>query len=207
MKKMNKILALNIIFIATVFLLSWCNSNINTSNDLDNISNATDNISTKWQLEDELEILQWQKQNFSFPDWLWELNIVAPKYLKLDKTKSQKTTEKIEWFNSIHFVYKWDYDISMQQAKLIAEKADIPVSKEFKMAQEILSSLSTWDNKNSEIEDMLWDMKWIVYTNYNLMDKKAPDYTIAITVNEDWSLELDVTDMLAMEKVTDEFIK
>jgi len=207
MKKMNKILALNIIFIATVFLLSWCNSNINTSNDLDNISNATDNISTKWQLEDELEILQWQKQNFSFPDWLWELNIVAPKYLKLDKTKSQKTTEKIEWFNSIHFVYKWDYDISMQQAKLIAEKANIPVSKEFKMAQEILSSLSTWDNKNSEIEDMLWDMKWIVYTNYNLMDKKAPDYTIAITVNEDWSLELDVTDMLAMEKVTDEFIK
>jgi hypothetical protein len=40
-------------------------------------------------------------------------------------------------------VYSGAYETAMQQAKLIAEKAKVSVSPEFKMAQDALSGLST----------------------------------------------------------------
>lgn len=40
-------------------------------------------------------------------------------------------------------VYDGSYETAMQQAKIIAEKAKVPVSAEFKMAQDTLSGLST----------------------------------------------------------------
>lgn len=38
--------------------------------------------------------------------------------------------------------YQGDYETAIQQAKIIAEKADIPLSKEFELAQKSMDKIS-----------------------------------------------------------------
>ena len=197
---MNKKIALSFVFIATVFLLTWCWAK--TSQDVTTDAALTDNIAVQWELQQQIDILEAQKSDLSFPSWLSKLNISAPNNMDLDAISSYKTTETVEWFNSIHFVYDWSYDYSMAQAEKIASIANIPVSAEFKMAQDIIDNM---DVDQVQMQELLGDMKWIVYTNYSLLEPSDIDYMIAITVNEDGSLELDVTDMIAMQKIADKY--
>ena len=194
---MKKLYILSLLFVFSLLILVGCNKD-------QVVTNTALPQTVKVELQEQIDTLESQKDDISFPSWLSKLNIFAPQDMKIDKELSYQTTKEVEWFESVHFVYTWEYNYAMKQAKIIADNANIPISAEFKMAQDIIDGM---DAEKLQMKELLWDMKWIVYTNYNLMDKKSPDYTIAITVNENWSLELDVTDMLAMEKVTDEFIK
>ncbi len=181
----------------TVLVLTACSKD-------QTISQAIQPEAIQTELQEQIDTLEAQKTDFSFPSWLSKTNIFAPNNMSIDESVSYQTTEQVEWFNSIHFVYHWDYDYAMTQAEVIADKANISVSAEFKMAQDIIDNM---DVDALQMKELMWDMKWIVYTNYSLMGGEDVDYMIAITVNEDGSLELDVTDMIAMQKVADQYTK
>ncbi len=203
----SKKLSLSFILMVMVFLLTWCGSKSSQDTIVENTKVAqVEEIQA--ELQEKIDILEEQKTELSFPSWLSELNIFEPENMELAEVSSYQTTEEVEWFNSIHFVYNWAYDYAMDQAEKIATTANIPVSAEFKMAQDMLKNM---DSDNIEMQkamlELAWDMKWIVYTNYSLLDASDIDYTIAITVNEDGSLEIDVTDMIAMKKIEEEFTK
>ncbi len=209
MKKINQKIALSFLFIATVFLLTWCWSKnidagvINAPN-----TDLIDSVAIQGELQEQIDILEAQKTDLSFPSWLSKLNLSIPDRMDIDEVASYQTTEKVEWFNSVHFVYNWDYDNAMIQAEKLAKAANIPVSAEFKMAQDMIKNINS---DNTEMQqamlELAGDMKWIVYTNYSLMWWADMDYMIAITVNENGSLEIDVTDMIAMQKIADQYTK
>jgi hypothetical protein len=48
--------------------------------------------------------------------------------MTLDQNSSYQTTEEVEGFNSMRFVYTWDYNLAMKQAEIIAKKAWIKVN-------------------------------------------------------------------------------
>ena len=186
-------------------LLTWCNNSESSKLAQDNeIDTNIENLSIQEELKEQIETLEAQKNDLSFPTWVSELNLSEPQDMILDKTTSYQTTEEVEWFNSIHFVYQGDYDNSMQQAELLATQANIPVSPEFKMAQDLIENMEV---DTEQMKELLGDMKGIVYTNYSLLESSNEKYSIAISVNEDWSLEIDVTDMIAMQKVTEKHLK
>lgn len=59
------------------------------------------------------------------------------------KAECKQTTVDVEGFDSVSLTYQGTYELAMQQAELIAQKAKVPVSKEFQMAQGALSGLSS----------------------------------------------------------------
>lgn len=185
----------SLLSLVVLFTLSWCGSKENNSDN----TTQTDNIAQKEQIEQQLEDLEVQKVDLNLPSWVEDLDISEPQWMNINKDSSYQTTEKIEWFNSIHYVYNWDYDTAMQQAEIIADQADIPLSPEFKMAQEMIEKV--WE-ENIQMKELVNDLKWIIYTNYSLTQGTSDNkYLIAITVDESWSLELDVTDREKMEEI------
>lgn len=196
----SKFFILSIILITSSAILTWCNNNSEGSDSVQDLNN----LAIQKDLQQQIDDLESQKTDFSFPSWVSELNISEPQGMILNQEDSYKTTEAVEWFNSIHFVYQWDYDNSMQQAELIANNADIPVSEEFKMAQDLIDNMQV---DTEQMKELLGDMKWIVYTNYSLLESSNEDFSKAISVNEDGSLEIDVTDMIAMQNISNNFTK
>lgn len=194
---MKKILILIPTFVLITLLFTGCNKN-------QSVAQPIDNLAIQEKLQDQINIMEEQKEDISIPSWAKSLNISAPEGMQIKETESYQTTEKIEWFNSIHFVYKGEYDIAIQQAKKIAKASDVPLSKEFKMAQDMIDNMGV---ENIQMQELMWDMKWVLYTNYSLMEKPTEQYTIAITVDEDWLLELDVADRKAMENIAKDYTK
>lgn len=115
------------------------------------------------------------------PDRAQKLWILIPTNMLLDQGKSKQTTVSASWYNSIVLVYKWAYEVAMQEAAKIAQNASLPVSSDFASLQERLGSV----------------IKWIVYTNHWLLDTNI-EYLISITVDEDWSLTIEVTNYKQM---------
>ena len=184
-----------VIFLFTLFfsiLLSACSKTAN-------IQEAKDYVSDKIALEEKIDLLEAQKKNFDLPSWAVNLNITTPVSMVLNEDLSYKTSQEVEWFNSMRFVYNGEYDIAMQQAEKIAKIAWIEISEEFKMAQDIVKQM--WDKPSNQIQDLLWDLKGIVYTNYSLTKKTQVDNIVSISVEEDWTLEIVVTDQKNMENV------
>ncbi len=124
--------------------------------------------------------------------------------MELNQSESYVTTEKVEGFNSVHFSYDWDYDTAMEQAEIVANKAWVELSEEFKMAQDMIDNMGI---ENIEMQELMWDLKWALYTNYTLMDKPNVDYMISITVDEDGTLEIDVADRVKMEEIATNYTK
>ncbi len=134
-------------------------------------------IQEKMRLEKEkkdAEILAQSAKNF-LPDWAIKLWISIPSNMTLDPAKTKETKLSTSWYDSITLVYKWAYEVAMQEASKIAKNANLPVSSEFASLQEKLGSV----------------IKWIVYTNHWLLDTNI-EYLISITVDEDWSLTIEV---------------
>lgn len=133
------------------------------------------------------------------PDRAKNLWLTEPLWMSLDQDISKITSvnNDIEWFDSVILVYKWDYLKSIEQAAKIAQLASIPVSKEFQQAKEI--------EKNSpDIVNQMWDdiknsMKWIVYSNNDLTDTNV-EYLISISVDQDWTLTINVSNYKQMKQ-------
>ena len=170
-----------------------------------NVQNTTEYIVEKIALEEKLTLLEAQKQKFSLPSWVKKLNITTPEGMTLDQNSSYQTTEEVEGFNSMRFVYTWDYNLAMKQAEIIAKKAWIKVSEEFQLAQDALKKM--WANTSSQLKELAWDLKWIVYTNYSLTKDPESDQIISISVEEDWILEIVVTDRKNMQNIVSDKIR
>ena len=202
---MKKLFFLSWLILLVSFSLSACTQNIqdNLHNAAwtakTNVQNTTEYIAEKIALEEKLALLEAQKQKFSLPSWVKKLNITTPEGMTLDQNSSYQTTEEVEGFNSMRFVYTWDYNLAMKQAEIIAKKAWIKVSEEFQLAQDALKKM--WANTSSQLKELAWDLKWIVYTNYSLTKDPESDQIISISVEEDWTLEIVVTDRKNMQNI------
>lgn len=122
------------------------------------------------------------------PDWAHKLGLTEPQGLRIDRDISQTTSESNpnEGYNSVLLVYLADYDIAMQQAGIIAEKAGIPMSNDYVMAKQM----------EKEIGEVI--LRGITYMNFELGSDDLPQYTIAITVDENGVLAISANDAYKM---------
>lgn len=192
---MKKLYILVPALMLTALLLTWCDKDQDVN---------VDTIAVQWELQEQIDLMEEQKEDVSIPSWAMSLNISAPEGMQVDATESYQTTEKVEWFNSIHFVYEGEYDIAIEQAEKIAKASNTPLSEEFKIAQEMIDNIGI---ENIQMQELMWDMKWALYTNYSLMENPTEQHMIAITVDEDWTLEIDVADRKAMENIANTYTK
>ena len=109
---------------------------------------------------------------------LW---LSIPANMVMDENQKKETTVASGWYDSITLVYKWNYDVAMQEAAKIAKNANLPVSAEFASLQEKLGSV----------------IKGSVYTNHGLLDTNI-EYLISVTVDEDGSMTIEATNYKQM---------
>jgi len=104
------------------------------------------------------------------PAWAKQLGLTAPTGMKLDKDYSQSTSEKNdnEGFNSITLIYRGKYNVAIQQAEIIANRANIPISQDYKDAL-ILS-----EKYNIE------SIKGAAYMNFDFGSDNNPRYNILL---------------------------
>lgn len=194
--KNNPVFFLFILFSSLIF--SACSNTVN-------MKEAKDYVWDKIVLQEKLDLLEQQKQNFNLPSRAKRLNINIPTGMVLNKNLSYQTSEDVEWFNSMRFVYTGDYQIAMKQAEKIAKDAGISISKDFEMAQNIVKQM--WNDSSNQIKDLMWDLKGIVYTNYSLTKNPEWDNIISISVEGDWTLEIVITDRKNMQNVVSDRLK
>lgn len=124
------------------------------------------------------------------PDWAHKLGLIEPQGLRVDRDISQTTSENnpAEGYNSVLLIYYPNYETAMQQAAIIAEKADIPMSKDYVMAKQM----------EKEIGEVI--LRGIAYMNFELGSDDLPQYTIAITVDENGVLAISANDAYKMNE-------
>ncbi len=127
------------------------------------------------------------------PQWALKLGLSAPSNMTLDKDYSQSTSENNSDFgyNSIILVYKGNYNEAIKQADIIAKKANIPMSKDYKDAL-ILA-------RDYDIETI----KGASYMNFDFGKTDNPRYNISITVDDYGTLTISATDTYALKKQLD----
>jgi len=124
------------------------------------------------------------------PVWAKQLGLTEPANMSFDRDYSQSTSENnnSEGFNSIILVYKGNYEEAIKQAGIIAQKANIPMSQDYKDAL-ILS-------KEYDIETI----KGASYMNFEFGSDNNPRYNISITVDDNGTLTINATDTYALMK-------
>ncbi|MDZ7741818.1 MAG: hypothetical protein U5Q03_08745 [Bacteroidota bacterium] len=115
------------------------------------------------------------------PAWAKELGLIEPGNMILDNDFSKKTSvdNEAEGFNSIKLVFEGDYNTALNQARLIAENAGIPMSKEYARAYEMAEKYPSAGEQ----------IKGISFMNYELGDKNV-EYKISISVDEKGKLTM-----------------
>lgn len=124
------------------------------------------------------------------PDWAKDLGLTEPKGLVLDQDFSKETSvnDPSEAYNSIKLVYTGNYDIAIEQARIIANKANIPLSKQYKKAFEFK------EKYGKEIEGI----SGIAFMNYEFGDTNIK-YKISISVNQNGDLTINAVNMDQMK--------
>jgi hypothetical protein len=122
------------------------------------------------------------------PRWAEKLGLTEPTGLTFDSDFSQSTSEhnENEGFNSVILIYHGNYELAMQQADIIAHKANIPLSQDFKDA--LLLS------QKYGIESI----KGASYMNFEIGSENNLRYNISITVDDDGTLTINATDTDAL---------
>lgn len=126
----------------------------------------------------------------TLPGWAVQLGLSAPTGLTIDSDYSQSTSENNpdEGFNSLLMVYKPNYETAMKQAAIIAARARIPMTPEYKTIREM--------NAQAGKDDII---KGVAYMNFEPGAANQPQYAIAITVSEKGVLTISATDTKKME--------
>lgn len=124
------------------------------------------------------------------PAWARQLKLSEPTGMELDRDYSQATSENNddEGFNSIILIYRGNYDAAITQAGIIAEKANIPMSQDYKDALML--------SRKYDIESI----KGASYMNFEIGSDNNPKYNISITVDDDGTLTINATDTDALMK-------
>ncbi len=122
------------------------------------------------------------------PDWAKQLGLTEPINMTFDNELSQSTSEgnQNEGFNSIILVYNGSYEEAIKQAGIIAQKANIPMSQDYKDAL-VLSH-------DYNIETI----KGASYMNFEFGSNNNPQHNISITVDDFGTLTINVTDTYAL---------
>lgn len=122
------------------------------------------------------------------PAWAKQFGLTAPSGMKLDRDYSQSTSEKNdnEGFNSITLIYRGKYSTALEQAGIIANKANIPMSQDYKDA------LLLSEKYNIET------IKGAAYMNFTFGSDNNPRYNISITVDDMGTLTINATDTYAL---------
>ncbi len=128
------------------------------------------------------------------PTWAKQLGLTEPAGMILDIDYCQLTSENNvdEGFNSIMLVYNGAYDKAIVQAGIIAKRANIPMSQDYKDAL-ILS-------EKYDIETI----KGASYMNFDIGSDNNPKYNISIIVDDNGTLSINATDTYALMKQLDE---
>ncbi|MBN2615096.1 MAG: hypothetical protein JXR71_05325 [Bacteroidales bacterium] len=126
----------------------------------------------------------------SLPNWAIRLGLSTPVNMTIDSDYSQTTSESNpdEGFNSLLMVYKGNYENAMKQAAIIAARARVPMTPEYKTIREM--------NAGAKNEDII---KGVAYMNFEPGAPNQPKYAIAITVSEKGVLTISATDSKQME--------
>lgn len=95
------------------------------------------------------------------PQWAADLGLTEPNGLIIDSDFSRQTSVNDEGYNSIKLVYIGEYQQAMQQAKTIAEKANIPLSKNY---AEAIAMAEKYPSAKKEI-------RGVAYMNYDASSK------------------------------------
>ena len=128
------------------------------------------------------------------PVWAKQLGLTEPTGMQLDIDYSQSTSENndIEGFNSVSLVYHGDYSYAINQARIIAMKANIPMSQDYKDA------LILTQKYNIE------SIKGAAYMNFEFGSENNPRYNISITVDDFGTLTINATDTYRLMEQLDE---
>ena len=128
------------------------------------------------------------------PRWARKFDLTEPIGLIFDEDFSQSTSEdnENEGFNSVIMVYRGNYELAMKQAEIIAKKANIPMSQDYKDALKL--------SRDYGIETI----KGASYMNFKIGAENNPQYNISITVDDDGTLTINATDTEALFKQLDE---
>ena len=124
---------------------------------------------------------------YSLPLWAKKAWMIQPKGMQLDTSLSKQTYSS--WSISTTLVYKWNYTIALQQAKIIADHAHLYVSKDFQQAQ-ALAKIGNIDYISGLDVGAL--SKWIIYINHELFDTNI-DTLLSVSVDQDGILTLETT--------------
>ena len=155
---------------------------------LDLTNTAQSTIETKFEtiqktFEAHSVIVYW------LPLWAKRLWVTEPVGMELNKTLSTFNVMDNSGYSSTTLVYSWSYEVSLQQAKDIAKKAHLSVSKNFQQAQS-LAKLGNIDYISGLDIGSL--SKWIIYTNHELLDTNV-DQLLSVGVDQYWTLTIEAT--------------
>lgn len=181
-------------------LVNWNISKDQAQEMIQNVSNYTikqienaEFMEIENVLEDEINVL-W------LPERAKKLWLREAEWLVLDQSASRISSKDNpdEWFDSVILVYKWDYQKALDEASNIALEANIPLNKDFQKAKEI-------EEKSPDIINQMSDefkdsMKWIVYSNYDLIQTNI-EYLISISVDWEWTLVIDASNYKQMQEL------
>lgn len=148
--------------------------------------------SPKDSLEDQFASLQkiFDKKSiasYTLPLWAKRLGMSYPKHMTLNTSLSKSTITDEQ--TSRILVYTGDYDIALQQAKLIAQKAKLHVSKDFAQAQALAKIGNVEYISGLDIGGL---SKGIVYLNHELLDTKVENI-LSVSVDQYGTLTIETT--------------
>jgi len=124
------------------------------------------------------------------PLWAKKLWMVQPTWMQLDTLSSKYITTNDSGYSSTTLVYNWDYTLALQQAEIIAKKANLSVSKNYQQAQ-ALAKIGDVDYISGL--DLGNVSEWIVYGNHELLDTNI-DNLLSVSVDQKGTLTLEATE-------------
>lgn len=145
-------------------------------------------------IEDTFDVIQktFDKESlasYSLPLWAKKLWMIEPKGMELNTTLSTPYRVDDAGYDTTILVYKWNYIIAMQQAKAIADKAGLSVSKNFQDAQSLARMGNVDYISGLDIDGL---SQWIVYINHELLDTNV-DQLLSVAVDQDGTLTIETT--------------
>ena len=139
------------------------------------------------------------------PYWANQLGLIKPRNMKLIPEKSMMTSinNPSEGFNSITFVYEGQYENALKQAKIIAENANIPISKSWLKLHNLINrqkeDAKKYGNKPAD------DLKGITYVNYEQTNNE-PDFLMSVSVDANGFLTIQAANLEQTKLQMDKYI-
>lgn len=125
--------------------------------------------------------------SYTLPLWAKKLWMTLPEGMTIDKTHSKYIYDT--GYDSTILVYTWDRIVALQQAKIIAQKAHLQLSKSLQQAQSIVQDGNVGYISGLDISEL---SSWTIYVNHELLDTTI-DQLLSVYVDQEWTLTIEAT--------------